>query len=418
MDFSLTPEHELIRESAYKFGQTEILPGLRERDREAKSDREILTKMGQGGMLGVCIPESYGGMGADYISLGIACEELERADTSARVVLSVHNGLHSMTIMQWGTEEQKQRWLPKLATGERVGGFGLTEPNAGSDAANLKTTARRDGDHYVINGQKAWISLSDYADQFLVITKLVDGMEGMGGMERMESSEQPIQSIQSIQPVRYAAFIVDRNTPGFSSRPIHGKLGVRAGNTGEIFFEDMRVHKDDMLGQEGDGFKVAMSALDHGRYTVASGAVGIITACLDACVKYANERTVQGEPIGKKQLVQQMIASMVQGREIGRLLYYKVGWMKNTGQRHTKECGLAKWVNCAAAFDAANKAVEIHGAYGFCDEFPVERYFRNSRGAMIYEGTHEIHTIMQAEYELGYRSDKPLKHVLPTFPFA
>lgn len=424
MDFSLTPEHELIRESAYKFGQTEILPGLRERDREAKSDREILTKMGQGGMLGVCIPESYGGMGADYISLGIACEELERADTSARVVLSVHNGLHSMTIMQWGTEEQKQRWLPKLATGERVGGFGLTEPNAGSDAANLKTTARRDGDHYVINGQKAWISLSDYADQFLVITKLVDGMEGMGGMDSMESSEQPIQSIQPIQPiqskqpVRYAAFIVDRSTPGFSSRPIHGKLGVRAGNTGEIFFEDMRVHKDDMLGQEGDGFKVAMSALDHGRYTVASGAVGIITACLDACVKYANERTVQGEPIGKKQLVQQMIASMVQGREIGRLLYYKVGWMKNTGQRHTKECGLAKWVNCAAAFDAANKAVEIHGAYGFCDEFPVERYFRNSRGAMIYEGTHEIHTIMQAEYELGYRSDKPLKHVLPTFPFA
>lgn len=424
MDFSLTPEHELIRESAYKFGQTEILPGLRERDREAKSDREILTKMGQGGMLGVCIPESYGGMGADYISLGIACEELERADTSARVVLSVHNGLHSMTIMQWGTEEQKQRWLPKLATGERVGGFGLTEPNAGSDAANLKTTARRDGDHYVINGQKAWISLSDYADQFLVITKLVDGMEGMGGMDSMESSEQPIQSIQPIlpiqskQPVRYAAFIVDRSTPGFSSRPIHGKLGVRAGNTGEIFFEDMRVHKDDMLGQEGDGFKVAMSALDHGRYTVASGAVGIITACLDACVKYANERTVQGEAIGKKQLVQQMIASMVQGREIGRLLYYKVGWMKNTGQRHTKECGLAKWVNCAAAFDAANKAVEIHGAYGFCDEFPVERYFRNSRGAMIYEGTHEIHTIMQAEYELGYRSDKPLKHVLPTFPFA
>lgn len=391
MDFSLTPEHELIRESAYKFGQTEIVPGLRERDREAKSDREILTRMGQAGMLGVCVPEAYGGMGADYISLGIACEELERADTSARVVLSVHNGLHSMTLMQWGTEEQKRRWLPALATGERVGGFALTEPNAGSDAKNLKTTARKDGDDYVINGQKAWISLSDYADQFLVITKLEGG---------------------------YAAFIVERDTPGFSSRPIHGKLGVRAGNTGEIFFEDMRIHKDCLIGEEGDGFKVAMSALDHGRFTVASGAVGIITACLDACVKYANERTVQGEPIGRKQLVQQMIASMVQGREIGRMLYYKVGWMKNTGQRHTRECGLAKWVNCAAAFDAANKAVEIHGAYGFCDEFPVERYFRNSRGAMIYEGTHEIHTIMQAEYELGYRSDKPLKHVLPTFPFA
>jgi glutaryl-CoA dehydrogenase (non-decarboxylating) len=160
-----------------------------------------------------------------------------------------------------------------------------------------------------------------------------------------------------------------------------------------------------------------MSALDHGRYTVAAGAVGIITACLDACVKYANERSVQGEVIGKKQLVQQMIASMVQGRDIGRLLYYQVGWMKNEGLRHTRECSMAKWTNCAAAFDAANKAVEIHGAYGFCDEFPVERYFRNSRGAMIYEGTHEIHTIVQAEYELGYRVDRPLAHTLPTYPF-
>lgn len=396
MDFSLSAEHELIRESAYKFGQNEILPDLRERDREARSDRAALEKMGAAGMLGISIPAKYGGSDTDYISLGIVCEELERADTSARVVMSVHSGLHCLTLMQWGTEEQKQRWLPKLATGELIGAFGLTEPNAGSDASNLKTTARKDGDSYIINGQKAWISLADYADQFLVITRLAD--------------------TQAKAP--YAAFIVNRNTPGFTSRAIHGKLGVRAGNTGEIFFEDMRVPADCMLGEEGDGFKVAMSALDHGRYTVAAGAVGIITACLDACVPYAKDRMVQGEPIGKKQLVQQMIAAMVQGREIGRLLYYKVGWMKNTGQRHTRECSMAKWTNCATAFDAANKAVEIHGAYGFCDEFPVERYFRNSRGAMIYEGTHEIHTIMQAEYELGYRSDKPLARTLPTWPFS
>ncbi len=395
MDFSLTPEHEMIRESAYKFGQAEILPGLKERDREAKSDRLALEKMGEAGMLGVSIPARFGGSDTDYISLGIVCEELERADTSARVVMSVHSGLHCLTLMQWGTEEQKQRWLPNLAKGSKIGAFGLTEPNAGSDAANLKTTARKDGDSYVINGQKAWISLADYADQFLVITRLAE-----------TRAKAP-----------YAAFIVDRNTKGFSSRPIHGKLGVRAGNTGEIFFEDMRVPADAMLGKEGDGFKVAMSALDHGRYTVASGAVGIISACLDASTRYAQQRTVGGEPIASKQLVQQMIASMVQGREIGRLLYYKVGWMKNTGRRHTKECSLAKWTNCAAAFDAANKAVEIHGAYGYCDEFPVERYFRNSRGAMIYEGTHEIHTLMQAEYELGYRSDKPLVHNLPVWPF-
>jgi alkylation response protein AidB-like acyl-CoA dehydrogenase len=395
MDFFPTTEHDLIRESAHKFGQSVVLPGLAERDRVHESDPGVLKKMGEAGFLGVCIPQEYGGMGADYISLGIVCEELERADSTARVVMSVHVGLHAMTLMQWGTEEQKRRWLPKLATGERIAAFGLTEPGAGSDASNLKTTARRDGDAYVLNGQKTWISLADYADQFLVVARLAGG-EGAGKPS-------------------YAAFVVDRTLPGFSSRPIKGKLGVRAGNTGEIFFEDMRVPADCLIGEEGDGFRVAMSAIDHGRYTVAAGAVGLIQACLDASVKYANERLAGGEPIGRKQLVQQMIASMVQGREVGRLLYQKVGWMKNVGLRHTRECSLAKWTNCAAAFDAANKAVEIHGAYGYSDEFPVERYFRNSRGAMIYEGTHEIHTLMQAEYELGYRTDKPLKHTLPAW---
>lgn len=395
MDFSLSVENEQIRESAYKFGQQAILPGLAERDRNHESDPDVLKKLGEAGWLGVSIPAKYGGMDTDYISLGIVCEELERADTSARVIMSVHSGLHCLTLLQWGTEEQKQRWLPDLASGKKVGGFGLTEPNAGSDAANLRTSARKDGDSYVLNGEKTWISLSDYADQFLVITRLTE--------------------TQAKAP--YAAFIIDRTMTGFSSKPIKGKLGVRAGNTGQIFFDNLRVPAENMIGQEGDGFKVAMSALDHGRYTVASGAVGIITACLDACVKYANERTVGGEAIGKKQLVQQMIASMASGRDIGRLLYYQVGWLKNIGRRHTRECSLAKWTNCAAAFDAANKAIEVHGAYGFSDEFPVERYFRNSRGAMIYEGTHEIHTIMQAEYELGYRSDKPLAHVLPTYPF-
>ena len=394
MDFALTQEHELIREMAFKFGQNEVLPGLAERDREHRSDAEMLEKMAAGGIMGISIPAFYGGSDTDYISLGIVCEELERADSTARVVMSVHSGLHSLTILQWGTDEQKQRWLPDLAAGNRWGGFGLTEPNAGSDAANLRTTATKDGDSYILNGEKTWISLADYAHQFLVIARLTN-----------TTAKAP-----------YAAFIIDRNTPGFSSKAIKGKLGVRAGNTGQIFFDNMRVPAENMIGEEGDGFKVAMSALDHGRYTVAAGAVGIITACLDACTKYANERSVGGEVIGKKQLVQQMIASMVKGREIGRLLYYKVGWMKNTGLRHTKECSMAKWTNCEAAFDAANKAVEIHGAYGYSDEFPVERYFRNSRGAMIYEGTHEIHTLMQAEYELGYRADKPISRVLPTWP--
>jgi alkylation response protein AidB-like acyl-CoA dehydrogenase len=396
MDFALSAEQELIKEMAYKFGQQEILPGLRERDREAQSDRSMLDKMAKAGILGTSIPAKYGGSDTDYISLGIVCEELERADTSARVVMSVHSGLHSMTILQWGTEEQRQRWLPGLASGELVGGFGLTEPNAGSDAINITTRARRDGDHYVLNGEKTWISLADYADQFLVIALLDEpGREGAQ---------------------RHVAFIVERTRAGFSSKPLHGKLGVRAGNTGQIFFEDLRIPVENRLGEDGDGFRVAMSALDHGRYTVAAGAVGIVTACLDACDKYCRERKVSGEEIGRKQLVQQMIANMVSSRDIGRLLYYQVGWMKNTGQRHTREVSLAKWVNCKNAFQAATDAVEIHGAYGYSDEFPVERYFRNSRGAMIYEGTHEIHTIVQAEYELGYRADRPLKHPLPAWP--
>ena len=395
MDFALTQEHELIREMAYKFGQTEVLPGLAERDRAHTSDSVMLEKMAEAGLLGISLPAKYSGSDTDYISLGIVCEELERADSTARVVMSVHSGLHCLTLQQWGTEEQKQRWLPDLAKGNRWGAFGLTEPNAGSDAASLTTTATRDGDSYIINGEKTWISLADYAHQFLVITRLA----------------------QTDAKAPYAAFIIDRNTPGFSSRPLKGKLGVRAGNTGQIFFENLRVPVENRIGEEGDGFKVAMSALDHGRYTVAAGAVGIIDACLDACTQYAKDRTVGGEPIATKQLVQQMIASMAKGRDIGRLLYYQVGWMKNNGIRHTRECSMAKWTNCEAAFDAANKAVEIHGAYGYIDEFPVERYFRNSRGAMIYEGTHEIHTLMQAEYALGYRSDKPIAKVLPTWPF-
>ncbi len=396
MEFALTAEHEQIREAAYKFGQNVIVPSVGELDRQHTSDPETLKKLGEAGLLGLGIPAKWGGTDTDYISVGIACEELERADSTARVVMSVHVGLHCMTMMQWGTEEQCAKWLPDLATGKKIGAFGLTEPNAGSDAASMKTTARREGDEYVLNGEKTWISLADYADQFLVIARLAE-----------TDAKAP-----------YAAFIVERDRPGFSSRAIKGKLGVRAGNTGQIFFDNLRIPASNMIGQEGDGFKVAMSALDHGRYTVAAGAVGIITACMDACCKYANERSVQGEVIGKKQLVQQMIAKMARGRDIGRLLYYQVGWMKNTGVRHTREVSMAKWVNCEAAFEAANNAVEIHGAYGYCDEFPVERYFRNSRGAMIYEGTHEIHTIMQAEYALGYREDRPIARTLPTFPFA
>lgn len=398
MHFALSQEQELVRTMAQKFSQQAILPDIAQRDREHRSDRAMLDKMAEAGILGMSLPAKYCGSDTDYISLGIVCEELERGDTSARVVMSVHSGLHCMTLLQWGSQEQKQRWLPDLAKGNKVGAFGLTEPNAGSDAINIRTRAVKDGDSYILNGEKTWISLADYAQQFLVIAVT-------------DPDAQP-------KSKGFSAFIVDRDTPGFSSKALHGKLGVRAGNTGQIFFQDMRIPADCRLGEEGDGFKIAMSALDHGRYTVAAGAVGIITACLDACGTYVKQRVVGGEEIGKKQLVQQMIAKMVQGRDIGRLLYYQVGWMKNMGIRHTREVSLAKWTNCNAAFEAANDAVEIHGAYGYSDEFPVERYFRNSRGAIIYEGTREIHTLVQAEYELGYRSDRPASRMLPTWPFS
>lgn len=398
MDFRLTQEHELIRESARKFAENEILPSIRERDRNHEVKPDLLKKMAEAGFLGVALPAKYGGSDTDYISLGIVCEEFEKADTSARVVLSVHSGLHALTLLQWGSKEQKQRLLAPLARGEKVGAFALTEPDAGSDAVNLRTRAEKDGDAYVLNGEKTWISLANYADQFLVIAVTnPDAKPRHAGL---------------------SAFIVERNLSGFSSRPIHGKLGVRAGDTGQIFFDNVRVPVENRLGEEGDGFRIAMSALDHGRYTVAAGAVGIMRACLEASVAYAKERKVGGEPIGKKQLVQQMIANMVAGIEVGTLLYQRVGWMKNVGLRHTREVSLAKWVNCNNAFQAAHDAVEIHGAYGYSDEFPVERYFRNSRGAMIYEGTREIHTLLQAEYALGYREDKPLKKMLPTYPFA
>lgn len=398
MDFALTQEHDLVREMAQRFAQQSVVPGLAERDREGRSDPGLLRRMADAGILGTSLPAKYGGMDTDYISLGIVCEELERADSTARVVMSVHLGLHCLTLLQWGTPEQKMRWLPDLASGKRVGAFGLTEPDAGSDAVHVRSRAVRDGDHYVLHGEKTWISLANHADQFLVVA------------QTNPDAPTPAQGL--------SAFVVDRNLPGFSSRPLKGKLGVRAGDTGQIFFDGVRVPVEDRVGEEGDGFRVAMSALDHGRYTVASGAVGLIQACLDACVPYAKDRKVSGEPIATKQLVQQMIAQMAAGRDIGRLLYQKVGWMKNQGLRHTRECSLAKWTNCNAAYEAANNAVEIHGAYGYIDEYPVERYVRNARGAVIYEGTREIHTLMQAEYELGYRQDRPLKHALPAWPFA
>ncbi len=397
MEFALTEEHQMVRKMVREFAEKEIAPKIKELDRKQEYDRSILIKMGQQGILGICIPVKYGGAGMDYISLAIACEELERVDTSARVAMSVHVGLNSLTLLQWATEEQKQKYLVPQAMGQKLATYGLTEPNAGSDAVGIQTTARKEGDHWVLNGEKMWISLADVADNFLLIA--------WTDMEKKKKRDHSGMS----------AFIVERGFPGIKTGSIHGKLGVRAGNTGSITLTDCIVPAANLLGYEGEGFKIAMSALDGGRHTVAAGAVGLVQASLDASVRYANERQAFGVPIGKHQLVQQMIAKMVARLDVGRLLVYQAGWLKNQGLRNTRETSLAKWVNCDAAFESANDAVEIHGAYGYSDEYDVERYLRNSRGAVIYEGSREIHQLVQAAYALGYRQDRPLRCELPKY---
>ncbi|MBF8378774.1 acyl-CoA dehydrogenase family protein [Alicyclobacillus mali] len=395
MDFSLSQEQLAVREVVRKFVDEEILPHIREWDEKHHFEPRILQRLAELGLMGVCIPEKYGGAGMDYNTLAIVCDELERGDIAFRTAVSVHTGLNSLTLLQWGTEEQKQKYLVPQARGEKIGAFGLTEPNAGSDVAAMRTTAVRDGDSYILNGSKIWISLADVADHFLVFA-YTDRAKKHHGI---------------------TAFIVERGWEGFSTRSIKGKLGIRAGNTGELFFDHVRVPVENRVGEEGEGFRIAMSALDNGRFTVAAGACGCIAACLEASVKYCHERETFGQPIGKHQLVQQMIAKMAANLESSRLLVYRAGWLKNQGLPNTRETSLAKWVACDAAWEAASDAVQIHGAYGYSNEYPVERYLRNAKAPVIYEGTREIHTILQAEYALGYRRDKPLSRRLPAWPF-
>lgn len=395
IDFELTDNHRQVEELVAGFGPKYVLPNLRENDRAHRLDPELLPRMAESDLLGICIPTKYGGAGLDYISLGLACEGLEYFDTAARVVLSVHVGLMSCTLLAYGNEEQKQKYLVDLAKGKRIGTFGLTEPNAGSDVVGIQTTADRDGDHFVLNGEKMWISLADVADTFTVYA----------WTDRNKKAKRDHTGI--------SAFMVERKYPGFSTGSIHGKLGVRAGNTGFISMQDVRVPKANMLGREGEGFNIAMFALEQGRYTVAGGATGLIRACRDASITYAKTRKTFGSPISEHQLVKRMIALMEKDYQAARLLYLHAGWLKNSGVRNTKQTALAKWFACDAAEKAASDAVQVHGAYGFSDEYPVERFYRNSKGSSIYEGSREIQTLMQADYVLGFRQDKPRPVELP-----
>ena len=385
----------MTQKTVRDFSQKEIAPVIKEFDRKQAPIPWLLQRMGELGILGLPFPVRYGGQGMDYLSLGLACEELEAVDTHLRVVMSVHTGLCAMTVFQWGTEEQKQKFLVPLAKGEKIGCGVFTEPGIGSDVAAMRTSAKRDGDAYILNGEKMWISLASKADLALVTVKT------------NPSSSKPSEGLSS--------FIVELSSKGVTRGDIHGKLGVRAGVTGWIHFQDVKVPVANRIGEEGEGFKITMSAFDHGRYTVASGATGIIRACLEASVKYARTRTTFGKPIAEYQLIQEKIARMSQDYEIARLLYLQSGWMQNMGKRNTLQTSYAKKFATEASFSAANEAIQIHGAYGFSDEYDVERYLRNAKGAMIYEGSSEIQTLIQAGYALGERSDKPLRCELPAY---
>ena len=395
MDLSLSQEQQMTQKMVRDFAQKEIAPVIKEYDRKQEPIPFMLKRMGELGILGLPFPVRYGGQGMDFVSWGLACEELEAVDTHLRVVMSVHTGLCGMTLFQWGTEEQKQKFLVPLAKGEKIGCGAFTEPGMGSDVAAMTTSAKRDGDFYILNGEKMWISLASKADLALVTVKT------------NPSARKPSEGLST--------FIVDLHTEGVKTGDLHGKLGVRAGSTGWISFTDVRVPAANRIGEEGEGFKITMSGFDHGRYTVASGATGIIRAALEASVRYARTRKTFGKPIAEHQLIQEKIAKMSQDYEIARLLYFQVGWLKNQGKRCTRETSFAKKFATEASFSAANEAIQIHGAYGFSDEYDVERYLRNSKGAVIYEGSSEVQTLIQAGYALGDRIDKPLRCELPAY---
>ncbi len=393
MDFGLNEEHKMIQKMVYDFARKEVMPIIKEHDRNHTFPRDLLPKMAAQGFLGVCIPVRYGGAGMDYISLGLVSEGLEWADSSIRETVAVHLGLHTMPIFQWGSAEQKERFLPPLATGQNIACFGLTEPGAGSDVAGMSSRAKKEGDTYILNGEKMWITLADVADRFLVFAK-TDPEKGSRGI---------------------TAFILERGWAGLTTGSIAGKMGVHASNTGWINMDNVAVPVSHRLGEEGEGFKIAMSCLDNARYTVAAGAVGLMKSCLEESVKYAQERHTFGKPIAEHQLVQQLIAYMQQRIDAGELLVRKAGWLKNQGIRNTRETSTAKWFCTDAASATANDAVQVHGAYGYSDEYNVERHLRNSKSAVIYEGTSQIHQLMQAAYAFGTRQDKPMRCELPAY---
>jgi butyryl-CoA dehydrogenase len=378
VDFTLTPEQELIRGTARDFLEREVVPHARDWDRSETMDRAIVGKLAEIGFLGASLPTEHGGMGLDTISYCLVMEELGRADSSVRGIVSVQNGLIGKTLARWATDEQRNEWLPRLASGEALGCYALTEPGSGSDPASLTTRAERDGDDWLLTGSKIFITLGTWAELALVFAR--SGEEGARGI---------------------TCFLVPTALEGFEARPIKGKLGLRAQDTGELFLERVRVPDSARLGAEGEGFKVAMSALDNGRISLAAGCVGIAQGCLDASVAYAQERTQFGKPIAGFQLVQELLADISVEADAARLLTWRAAALADRGERHTLESSVAKYYASEVSVRAANAAVQVHGGYGYVDEYPVGKYLRDARVTTLYEGTSQVQKLIIGRYLTG-----------------
>ncbi|WP_344203209.1 acyl-CoA dehydrogenase family protein [Aeromicrobium alkaliterrae] len=378
MDLSLTDEQRDFQRTARAFLDREVVPFRTEWDRRESVDTAIIPKLGDLGFFGLTIPEEYGGVGGDYTTYVLAAEELGRADSSIRGIVSVSAGLFGSSVLRHGTEEQKQRWLPGIATGRLLGCFGLTEPGHGSDAGNLQTRAVLDGDEWVLDGEKIFITNGTWADVALVFAR-TDGPGARG----------------------VSAFLVPTDTPGFVRTEVTGKLGLRGQATASLSFDGVRVPADALLGERGEGFKIAMKTLDKGRVTIAASCVGIVQGCLEEVVAYTTQREQFGRPIASFQLVQDMIADISVDADAARLLTWRAADLMNRGEPFGTAASKAKLFASEAAVRAANLAVQSFGGYGFIDEFPVQKYLRDARVMTLYEGTSQVQKLLIGRAETG-----------------
>lgn len=372
MHFKLSEEHEMIRKMVRDFARNEVAPTAAERDEEERFDRALFDQMAELGLTGIPWPEEYGGIGSDYLAYVIAVEELSRVCASTGVTLSAHTSLAGWPIFKFGTEEQKQKYLRPMAEGKKIGAYGLTEPGSGSDAGGMKTTAKRDGDHYILNGSKIFITNGGIADIYVVFA-LTDPESKQRGT---------------------SAFIVESDALGFSVGKKESKLGIRSSPTTEIIFEDCRIPAENLLGEEGQGFKIAMQTLDGGRNGIAAQAVGIAQGALDAAADYARERHQFGKPIAAQQGIGFKLADMATGVEAARLLTYQAAWLESEGLPYGKESAMSKLFAGDTAMKVTTEAVQVFGGYGYTKDYPVERFMRDAKITQIYEGTQEIQRLV------------------------